>query len=709
MHALVFLLILIFVLLPIAIVIGIIIIIVKALTGGFKKPTPPLPAQPTLSPDAQAEINRLNTEMNTELEKDEPDGKKLKQLYEQLKSTKQPSFAQIAHSSNIPVAHTTYFDEHQQQVVAQKVATDNSGMNILLYAGSFLVVSASALFVGTIGDSTARMTALILATLAFYVIGALVVNNHRLASAGRALIITALAVIPFWGFAFVGFLNLAPDLAWFITSLVGLFASFATAIWVKSVGVSFLTIAFLISLVCSIAFLLRLPPLGYFLLLTILSFLATLLHLFCAKFLSVFTQSIQILSHLSILIMIFVGSALLSPIPSVLYSVVFMIATAQYTVRYLANRSYTNEVFLRFLIHTTLLATVADFFHFHNSSAFIFGSAWWILAAIHAAISIIRPRSNSDKSPNNHPETIITALNLFAIFITPIFLVSLSRPTLSVIYLVALAVAAILATVAHHRHQQFSWHFITLASLIIAPFVIHWGFLSGISTSIYYVAIFSSYIAILTLISPYLLNQSNAEKSNFAKASLAIIATLLVVTALGASNSLILAFSFFILAAAIARYGHLTKNTNSLEFSIYVATLSLFSLLHYAGVDSIASVYIAVAVLLGTSLWRDNHRTNLSGGTPRAVFAVIIFTAIPALRALNPSIPEIWSMIFLAQQSALLVLGALVRRQWIIFTGLFSIIASVFFLFSHLSFVGVILVGMTIIGIVIWRTYFPKK
>ncbi len=157
-----------------------------------------------------------------------------------------------------------------------KAKRNLKNINITLYVASFLLVSASALFVATVMPAPIRFMGIWLITIVFYAVG-LSINKHieKLKPASVAFVGTGLALLPFTGVAMYS--SVVPDasICWFITSLIGLLAFIFAAIRLNSQVIAYFAIAFMISMASSSVAITGVGMIWYFVVLIVFGSLMT--------------------------------------------------------------------------------------------------------------------------------------------------------------------------------------------------------------------------------------------------------------------------------------------------------------------------------------------------------------------------------------------------------------------------------------------------
>ncbi len=152
------------------------------------------------------------------------------------------------------------------------------------------------------------------------------------------------------------------------------------------------------------------------------------------------------------------------------------------------------------------------------------------------------------------------------------------------------------------------------------------------------------------------------------------------------------------IAGTIAVHGYVLKRTGFVEAAIYIAT---FALQRIAG-NAVPELNIALyghwwaITLLLVALWRKDAQVKL-----RLIIATACVTVGSGVMALASG--GNYQILFLVEHVGLLVAGVLARASWALWWGLAaSVLAVLYFLRSSL-FLSLLFLGLTLLGIVIWR------
>lgn len=156
--------------------------------------------------------------------------------------------------------------------------------------------------------------------------------------------------------------------------------------------------------------------------------------------------------------------------------------------------------------------------------------------------------------------------------------------------------------------------------------------------------------------------------------------------------------SLLAIAGTIIVEGVITKRNGLVELAIYIATFAMQRMVGLAIPEANLVVYghwWAIIILL-VALWRKGPSF-----TTRLVLATAFITASTGFMALEEG--GVYQILFLVEHIGLLVVGALLGASWALWWGLAaSALAVLYFLRSSL-FLSLLFLGLSLLGIVIWR------
>jgi hypothetical protein len=261
-------------------------------------------------------------------------------------------------------------------------------LNLILYIASFLLVAAGALFVASSSSAMVKLIGVCIIIAIFYLAGYIIYTKvERLRPAGLAFLGTGLALIPFAGFAFQDFSNLSATTSWLITSIVGLVAYFAAAILLQSQLVSYLTMAFVLSLVGSTTATGTQAIVWQFVAIIGISLIASIVAYFKPQWLpSIFSRPIEHTGQIVTPVALVASLTIFDRLRITDYEIVFAIATLHYVVAWLQSRTITYETIVRVLAYIVVSLLVWDV---TESSLAAFSFAMVLLLSFQHAYSLI--------------------------------------------------------------------------------------------------------------------------------------------------------------------------------------------------------------------------------------------------------------------------------------------------------------------------------
>lgn len=255
-----------------------------------------------------------------------------------------------------PVAVTT------EPTEAERAARSLRNLNTILYMASFLLVAAGALFVAAAMPDAVKLIGVWLIIAAFYGVGVTLYQLVvRLRPAALAFIGTGLALVPFGGVALGQYTQLGAEVSWLLTSVIGIGAYLFVALRLQSQLVSYLTLAFVLSMAASSAALVDGGLVGQFVALIVIALLANIVAVLRPSWVpAVFRQPIE---HTGQVVTPLVLVASLVGAPSMTladYEIVSVVATLHYLVAWLQQRTLYLETIVRVLLSIVVMLFVVD-------------------------------------------------------------------------------------------------------------------------------------------------------------------------------------------------------------------------------------------------------------------------------------------------------------------------------------------------------------
>ncbi len=297
----------------------------------------------------------------------------------------------ITQSSDEPAATVALM--HEQPTVntaATQAERDTRNINTILYVASFMIVGAAVLFIGAALPPIAKFIGLIVVMMVFYLIGLEVYRvSKRLQPAATAFVGTGLAIVPFVGLAFYNFVVDNGQLAWWLTSVLGLVLYFGALIRIRSEVIGYLSLGFVYSFAVSSVSLLSVPFVWYFVALIVVSSVLTWISARRDDSVALpLVRPIQHTGELGVLVALVGSLFLVGTLSTLDYAIITTVATIHYAIAALSTtdmRSLRVSVILaRVLgILSVLLASYAL-----SDSYVVVGYALAILAVLTTVYSI---------------------------------------------------------------------------------------------------------------------------------------------------------------------------------------------------------------------------------------------------------------------------------------------------------------------------------
>jgi hypothetical protein len=117
--------------------------------------------------------------------------------------------------------------------------------------------------------------------------------------------------------------------------------------------------------------------------------------------------------------------------------------------------------------------------------------------------------------------------------------------------------------------------------------------------------------------------------------------------------------------------------------------------------------HVGAVALAGVSVWRE--RGVGAGQMVRMMMAVLALTAVTGVKALVESREWIWSLIYMVEQVGVLIVGGVWGKKWMVVWGVVGVVIGVFYYTAYLTVVWLTMLGLILIGVVVWRLMVGKK
>ena len=332
-----------------------------------------------------------------------------------VQQEQQPQYAQAQPYAQQPLNPYNSGSYYQGPQIAPKAplskeAAHLRNLNIILFIASVLVLAGAAVIIGSMSDASTRLIILLAITAVFYISGIVIhIVTERLRPAALALTSTGLALIPFTGIAFYYFANFSGPTAWLIMSAIGLVANIIATYVLRNQVVTYIAIAFVFSLLCSLVTTAAVGMIWYFAILILVSMICSLINLFKPTLLpEIFVKPIErtglfVTPAAVVCSLCLIGNpAAVAP----LYSVVFTLAAVHYLIAFLRTKKALFEMALRIMAQLAVICIVADIFaiepHLNMflppmplEHQYILALTIFVTAALQMIVSLIKIKLNN--------------------------------------------------------------------------------------------------------------------------------------------------------------------------------------------------------------------------------------------------------------------------------------------------------------------------
>ena len=603
----------------------------------------------------------------------------------------------------------------------------NAGLiNAFLYVGSFMLVGSMLMFMQDY--PTAMPVVSIFGSLFILCIGLILYKCvDFLRPVGLAFSYTGLAILPFWFYAFHEF-GCTPELGFFFASLASTIGYILVATLTSS------QLAGWVSYLWLLTFGTVLPITGTALIYTsiIIPMVVALFALICwsrrVKWLPVgFRQASSILSYAAVPVVAFfilpffmIDSSYEST--PLIRSIFFFLAMVHYLVAWLIQKNRTMLVVARIIFQVLLIALISDItgysvLSYNGNSSIATGiiiSAVWLTGSLIQTIISLFAKNRTEAEVNT--EHTMLAVSLVCIGITPLFCQGLPGQAMGVIFLAMSLVVAILGILITYAKKNLVWGFATLIALLAVPFELN--AISGVTWCIWaYYGLFAL-IGTLTLIIYAAVLKKIQVQCAFRIALTGIIAS----ATLGAFAGSMITVSgdwpcvpVAIAAAQLAFLGLASNRKDSYELGAYAAATAIYLFIdslsglsqeanqvfgspHYLK-DSIFGLLLGGSIL-GVGLMREGDKKNSARQiVGYCVMSVIMFDA--AVSGAD-SKSQLASALLIVAELITMFIGLATDRKWMAIASASIVAFDVMFLIGSQNWLTFGLVGVGMIGTVIW-------
>lgn len=599
--------------------------------------------------------------------------------------------------------------------VVEKKQKGNGGLNALLFIGSFLIVVGSCSLLMSAVSDIVKLIILLIITVVFYAAGLLIRRVKVLVPAGTAFLCTSLAVMPFMGNAFSHFAGMSDELSWFMTSLLGTIAYIVAALVIKSRIIATVSIGFAISLFCSAPTNLHMSILWNYLAVILVSIIANILSATLKeKIPAVYKDVLSFSSRIITSIVAFATVFGVFSLSGFDYAIIFAICFIQFVLARLTGKKHVDEILARVVAIPLILSIAWEVVPARSVSFAIIFAMTFILEVIYSLFaSVMRP-----KKRNWEIAPIVVSL-VIAPF-GALFAAGLSDAIISAnnIAIIVFSFELILTVLFAVLWKNKSWLFASYPIAVLIPLLVdnfdgknktvlviyaiemvlftayyyfqksHEKFLNLFNLIFYTVVLIIARLACSSRYNDYFAMTTENETIIFNIITLAIPALAWLIMGLKNNIKTYIEIAFYLFVCCISGTTIQLVNATYEEATIFI----------------VAST--AVFCLGTTSIYRKSYWRAIVG-TSLFAYLVLTWLEIYGIKHLFSERPEyiktIFQVLFLVEAIFIAAVGAVKRRKAIFWISAPTAIIVAFSLTKDMAFIWLILIGLALIGFVIWR------
>ncbi len=599
--------------------------------------------------------------------------------------------------------------------------SNSTAMNILLYAGSFFIIGSIFLIIKDQPSLMPVMT--ILVTLLAYSAGLLLYKFvDYLRPVAIAFTYTAAAIFPLWFYAFTE-IGLPGEAAMLLSTTISLVSYIFASVILESRILGWLSYLWMIFFGWSIANTIdssihdnKVLTYTFFIWPCVIALFANALWANRVKWLPIsFRKATQVLAEgLAPLFLILVTSTLFIPNMGenypLLRTIVALLAACNALLSWGKTKSRGHLVALRICVQAFIIFIFADASNYSlldkNSSStdLMMTLAWLISFLAQTLISLfVKVRNESEA----RSERAMLIFSLAGVLSTSLFCLHF-EPTERAITLISIAsVVAALGILIAWRFKNLNWGIATIIGIAAIPLILG----LDIAKPIWSGWVFFFIYAILTLIYICIygllkmLDIQPKQSFNLAIAAL-VCGNYIAITAITGENwasvgLLNLALDFALIALIARKFA-------LLEASVYCAAVALAEIIREAVPDAnyglkMLEANIVSLPILGFGFYKE--RKQSSGA--RLIIGYILFVLL--MLAASPDSykdtqgKNIWALVFILENVALIFAGAITRRKWLAVSSTVVAVLAILDLTDGLNAVWLLLIGVGMIAFVAWQ------
>lgn len=607
----------------------------------------------------------------------------------------------------------------------------SSAYNILLYVGSFFIVSSMFLLVSSDYDLLAAM--LFVVTISCFGAGLLLhYFVRRLRPVGAAFTITSLLLFPLWFVAFMQLGMRSISAALFATNIIWIIATMiATSVTKNRAAgwLSYLSIFVLGNTTMSLTKDGKAQIYAAIIWPGIFSYVPVLLWSLKTKWLPIgFRAATEIIATIlapgilwgSIAILAFApGCAAAFPF---LRTIAAFLALGQLAIGYGFERSEGKLVAIRFAIQGLILCLLIDALNFpslarkQDQGICLILAITWLVSFFAQAIISLLVQAKKHKSHAESAALLVSLISIFASFV--FFRFYFDATICTVINIISELMLAILGAAIVVNRKNMHWGLATSLPILLIPLELLMNLSIDYASAGWLCFAYYSFIS-LAFVGVYQLIKNIQKRKGYELAliSLALSCASALVASIFAGwiEAGWVLFSVVTFLFALASGRHFMR-----EIAIYFATAaaysycgSIYGLLcpHATFLDNYGSNEYSVLMLIRSivlaipiftlGIVKERKQKN----TPRLVVGYLFSLISVYVLATRKSygLGDIFAVICIFEQAIFLTAGALLRKTWLMIASGVAAAICTLVLTDGLNFIWLLLIGVALIAVVIWK------
>ena len=635
------------------------------------------------------EIRAINEEILAELAKPEPDYEKLKTLRAKIDKVKDAEL-----------------EQPKQAIVSDETATAKgrkaaestvNGLTAALYAGSLLVLAGAGGLVFT-GAKEIGLMLLVLMTVVFYGGGLLIRNNDTLKQASYVFVGTGMMMMPFLGFLIQDVTKMDPSMLWFVMSAIGVpMYLYATYIMQNQVFAYFALAGF-VSLSCSMASVMGLALVWYYVFVMIIGILFNIITMTgYGEKLGVMKDAVRRAGEWLPIATLFASFAAAYNLKEVDYVIILGVAVLHITVDYIVKPGIASENILRMFFPAWIVLLM----HFLSPSMTTIGIALGSVTIAQIGFVFYNVLRGIEREQyRKETEKAWTIVSLISFVVAG---AAIGNGVLQSVWTwvsVALVIDTFILVVSRYVYKNDAWYVGLIATGIALPLTI----IQSTGATIDNVSLVYTALYLLEMIVYAGLFWQNTDINGDTMTALGVGVFGIAALISGWSEHL-QAIVLLMVAACYFMRGFYRENNQLKEIAVYCAAMGAYFILDWLNGHKMWNDFRIDVVLIAHLLAGGLIVSNYLWGTKTAPFKRILIAAFIVMMAVGGTAigGASWAMyMFLFEVVMILMAGLFLKDNPVRNTGIVGIFLAVLWFTRNLSFVWPIILGLGIIGTVVF-------